>query len=179
MTNAETPNFQSIISALLDTDDDAELIADQALALILEHPDRKTILFPLVRNEIWRHLRNNTRAIEREAFDDHSYGDEGSETVKTSSAFRPRSNAPAIETSSQRSALLGERVYVPSKGLVLWGEATVEDHEERIQYLMAKVNGTLATVRRHELAIEVIENAGVDSLGEIEDFSPDMLEDGE
>lgn len=49
---------------------------------------------------------------------------------------RPKAKTPESHSMRERKQLLEERFFAgPERGYVLWGEATVEDHRARIEYL--------------------------------------------
>lgn len=52
---------------------------------------------------------------------------------------------------------------------VTWGEATIEQHEQRIAMLTTSISGTVETAARHEVAVEMIRSAGVRTLGEVKE----------
>ena len=66
------------------------------------------------------------------------------------------------------SAFLAERFY-NGKTYVTWGEATVQDHLDRIAFLQKKRNGIGETIGRHKWAVDRIESRAVDCLNDISD----------
>lgn len=50
---------------------------------------------------------------------------------------------------------------------VEWGRATIEQHRQRVAMLQAIVDGTVATIRLHEAAIEALEKSGARCLDEV------------
>jgi hypothetical protein len=50
---------------------------------------------------------------------------------------------------------------------VTWGEATVEQHRQRIDLLARMAEGTIETAARHQAAIDLIEENGVARLAEV------------
>lgn len=77
------------------------------------------------------------------------------------------SGKPTADPNADRLAFLADKFYAPPYGLVTWGEATVEMHQARIDYLNKKVNGLVDTITRHDKAIQEIKDAGAKNLGEI------------
>jgi hypothetical protein len=62
--------------------------------------------------------------------------------------------------------LLASSFAVGDGRTVTWGEATADDHRERAVLLGKNVIGNLTTMLLHEQAAEMIESAGVASLGQ-------------
>lgn len=77
------------------------------------------------------------------------------------------SGKPTADPTADRLAFLADKFYAPPFGLVTWGEATIEMHQARIDYLNKKVNGLMDTITRHDTAIQDIKMAGVKNLSEI------------
>jgi hypothetical protein len=50
---------------------------------------------------------------------------------------------------------------------VTWGDASIEDHERRIEMLVAHAGGTLATAQRHDAAISMIRAGDVTCLRDL------------
>lgn len=136
-------------------------IATRVLDLVLHRDDAEEILLPVVLDEVRRVHRLTVRASEEEAFADTS-----SDTA---------TEAAVVQTTALRGSLLGRTVFVPERGLVPWGKATVDDHRARIDYLEAKIGGLKRTIGRHEAAIRIITAAGVTCLAEVDNFEPSML----
>lgn len=63
--------------------------------------------------------------------------------------------------------LLAQRFALGDGVKVAWGEATIEQHEQRVHMLRGLVNGTLATIKRHEEAVERLRSAGAKCLNEL------------
>lgn len=86
------------------------------------------------------------------------------------SAFKKITNAlgSAVDVVAMRAALADETFALGDGRRVKWGEATVEQHAERIVMLEKLVAGTQRTIEQHRDAVEMIEVAGVACLNEIE-----------
>lgn len=84
--------------------------------------------------------------------------------------------AGAIETFEQEirqevrleitAELLGTSFALGNGHSVTWGEATVEDHQLRLQMLTANVLGNFETMHLHEQAISLIQKQGVSRLAD-------------
>lgn len=61
----------------------------------------------------------------------------------------------------------------------LWGDMTIEQHEERIQYLLAGIEGATKAVDRHRRAIEDLRSTGANTLREMEEMAPPPEDEGE
>jgi hypothetical protein len=77
-----------------------------------------------------------------------------------------RSGRPA-DLAERRERLLAETFALGDGTRVLWGAATVEQHQQRVAMLAAQRDGIDATIARHLAAIAEIEQAKVTCLAEI------------
>lgn len=126
-----------------------ELTDDSITTLALEECARQPWLFmellrPLVRAEVVMHRRQQTARHERAVF-----------------------TGEAADPIAARRVLALDPLYVPGRARVTWGNATIQDHLARIAYLEAQVEGTVAAIDRHRLAIAEIKAAGVSCLNEL------------
>lgn len=64
--------------------------------------------------------------------------------------------------------LLPEGFATVDGRFVTWGEATVEDHEGRIEWLQGQIEALGQDVERHQQAIKLIREHGVTCLAEVE-----------
>lgn len=80
-------------------------------------------------------------------------------------------NGPAgkrvADPTGDRAAYLSERFSLGDGTMVRWDEATVADHQARINFLEAMRGGITATIGRHRAAVQLIEANKVACLGEI------------
>jgi hypothetical protein len=92
------------------------------------------------------------------------------ETEKRAFEERPASERHGNPAQEAMRRLLDGRCYVPGHGLVPWGEMTAQYHHIRIRYLQERLKsfteGTLATIRRHEFAVGLLEESGCADLAE-------------
>lgn len=149
----------------------ANLVIDAALA----SDDPANLLFPAVHGYVITLERGRVRDNERKSapFKDRpqpgkpSRGKTASandEAARQKEYVKPGSSEdPAI---AARRALLRDKVRVPEKGYVAWGELTVEDHEARIAFLRQRIAGHQATIDRHAEAVAVLRQAGCQTLNE-------------
>lgn len=72
-----------------------------------------------------------------------------------------------VDLTELRAALVAQTFTLPDGRRVCWGEATVEDHAERIVMLVKLRDGIDRTIGRHQRAIEAITEQGVSCLNEI------------
>lgn len=63
--------------------------------------------------------------------------------------------------------LLRSSFSLPSGRAVTWGEATIEEHESRVEFLLAQAGGTMETANRHRAAIAMLTDHGAHKLKEI------------
>lgn len=139
------------IRAALDEDADRD---DYALARAVlagvRRAELEKLVLPVTANEVRRVRREHVRSVEDAAFSPPRVVD-----------------GHQVDPLAARKRLLDECMLVPGKGLVRWGEATVEDHQARIAYLSAQAASIGVTITRHEAAIAEIEAAGVSCLYEV------------
>lgn len=78
--------------------------------------------------------------------------------------------AKGISPVKARQKLKQDGFWVPTSGeYVLWLNATVEQHQDRAEFLRRMADGLMQTVQMHEQAIADITAAGVTTLAELEE----------
>lgn len=123
--------------------DDFDVATDKVLDLIGKN--WRTVLHGAVRDQLVFHRRYQVRTIERQAPKSNAESDPGTEAAEV----------PSLNL--LRAELLASSFSVDGKKpRVLWGEATVADHEARIEYLTKHVTGLQRTIGRHEEAVALI-----------------------
>ncbi len=115
----------------------------------------RDLFYAVVRDECRRTARHHVRGLEG-GTGHNRIGDPGSSAGVSS-----------ISPVAERTRFLASGFYTGSKR-VSWGEATVEEHRERIAFLATLRNGIDATIARHAAAVEQIESAGASCLNDIE-----------
>ena len=70
------------------------------------------------------------------------------------------------DPTGERAALMAESFALGDGRRVLWGEATIADHEARIAMLTKLRGGIDATIERHRQTIELLRTAGVSCLND-------------
>lgn len=135
------------------TGNDFVATAKKLLAALHVPKPAIAILLPVIANAIRLVVRNDTREGEYVAF---------AGTGLTTSTATPA-------TATQWSDFLRDKFALGDGRWVSWGEATVAEHGERIEYLGAKRDGIEQTMSRHQLAIERITSAGVSCLNELQE----------
>jgi hypothetical protein len=136
-------------------DASAELVASRVLYELFRLPPGtvQDLLLPLVTPWVHEHSRAEVREKERRA-------------------WSPRTGAEDTGNPAQEAmrALLRETCYVPGHGLVAWGKLTVDLHQARMRYLEAQkakyVGGINATIRRHEVSVELLSGSECGTLDE-------------
>jgi uncharacterized protein (DUF305 family) len=121
-------------------------IARKALAEIPEQ------VLPYIAHEVETILRNEASAMERRVL----------------TPFLKRAAAaplPVGPPTAELMAALRIRVNIAGKDIP-FGELTVADHKERIRALEAQREGLGDTIKRHQMAIEVIEREHTNTLDE-------------
>ncbi len=143
------PNLNELIDQMSngDPDETASAVFDA-----LGCPQKWRDMFgPLVRNECRRSIRSDVRAHENSP-SDHGTSD-----------TQERRVAGGIN----RAEYLADRFCIGRGKHVVWGEATVQDHRDRIAFLASLRNGIDNTIARHAEAIDIIEAAGVSCLNDV------------
>lgn len=129
---------------------------DSAARQVLERLSREQLeeeLLPLVRDECRRRRRAGVRQKERQA-------------ANGSGNPRPGSS-DAADPASERAAWLASVFVLPDGRRVAWGEATIEDHVARMDYLNDFRREVQETIDLHERVRQAIEAAGVTCLDEV------------
>ena len=67
----------------------------------------------------------------------------------------------------ERAALMLESFALGDGRRVLWGAATIADHEERIAWLVKLADGIEATIDRHRETVATLRSAGVSCLNDL------------
>lgn len=114
------------------------------------------LVFPAVKETALIVRRQVTARVERQAFNPN--------------VRDPQSGlAEPADPVGDRRRLLSERFALGDGRWVTWTDATVDDHRQRIGYLLAKQSGLQRTIDRHAEAIAQIEAAGATCLGDIQE----------
>lgn len=131
--------------ALVADVDDRDVATDKVLDLIGK--DWRAVLRQATRDALLFHRRNEVRTIERHA-------------SQPMNEANPSGVAAEVRSLNLlRAELLASSFAVDGKrGRVLWGEATVADHEARIAYLTTKLVGLRTTISKHEEAVALIKS---------------------
>lgn len=109
-------------------------------------------LTPLVARVVAQHRRARTRHLERIAFNPQMTADPDAEHDRMSA----------------RKQLIAESFPLGDGRFVTWGDATIADHEQRIDLLTANQLGLAATIARHRDAIALITAHKVTCLADLE-----------
>lgn len=119
------------------------------------------VLVPLVAAAVGNQRRAVTRGLER-----HAFTGERGEKLPLELPHDGR-----MDPITARRWLIEHTFALKDGRRVLWGEATVQDHEERISLIDGQIVGLRATIKRHAEAIDLIREAGVSCLNEIEGWA--------
>lgn len=124
--------------------DTAETVAAGIVADLKLSAAQRHALWPIVVNEVRRSWRNDVRPLEPSRL----------ATRRRNDDFEGEATDPA----ASRTSYLSKRFAVCAGGkYVTWGEATVEDHRSRVEFLRGLVRGTERTINDHLGAIHDIE----------------------
>lgn len=74
------------------------------------------------------------------------------------------------DPTEERTEWLRMRLLVPGREAVLFVDATVEDHQARIAYLLSLRNGIDSSIELHRQAIEIIEQRHVSRLSDLQEY---------
>lgn len=138
--------------------DDSDVVAARMIAAA-SRSDRTAWLQTLLSDKVDNVRRNGYRTVERAAF----------------AAIYAATHEPvraAYDSCEERAKLvtLFRNTFALGDGRdVSWGRATVEEHRIRISLLQKKADGIIKTVEQHEIAITLIEGAGVECLDQVPD----------
>lgn len=87
---------------------------------------------------------------------------------KVNRAFDQLVNSVRTETVLELTReLLSSQFSLGDGKSVLWGEATVDDHLNRIHLLLAQATGNVETSNRHKAAIYILQKHGVTKLNDV------------
>ena len=136
---------------ITEADDGSDVIAvarSVIKSMLTDHPDlAETMLFPIVRTRSARR-RSTVRKAEDKAFSGYD-----------------------SDPLTALRELQGERFWVPlSCGLVAWADATAEQHIARADYIRDKIRALALDAERHETAADIITDAKVSCLADLEIF---------
>lgn len=131
-----------------------ESIADRLMRSLGVSTTARKSLLQLVAEEVAHQRRALTASLERSVF----------------TSPRNLIDSDPVDVVADRACLLAETFSLGgSRGRVRWGEATIQDHEQRILFLESYRTALNETIRRHTDAIELIRINGVHCLDEVED----------
>jgi hypothetical protein len=112
---------------------------------------QREVLWALVLEQCRMIARNEVRRLEKVA--------------------KPHRVGQPADTAMERQQVMAE-TFTPGDGRrVLWGEATIADHEMRIAYLKKMRGGIDATMQRHEEAIKLLRASGATCLNDLQGAS--------
>jgi hypothetical protein len=153
MTTTETLTFQRLVEKYPHDVPPIEVARD-ILAYFAIDGEAADVLLPPLAYQVGTVQRNKNRALEakvRKGERDEVRGEDSEE----------RMTLPDLRRQ------LMERSFFNGKGMVLWGEATIADHEGRIEYQRGQIAGCQTNIEQHQAAIAEIAAAGVTCLNEV------------
>lgn len=122
---------------------------------------QRDVLHPLIAQAIDTWKRTNARRLEKAAFKRPAGG-----------SHRNEIGLDPIDGDKARHKLAHETVVLWRGGpRVPWGQMTVEQHDQRIEYLKTIRGGIDHSIDRHVRAVELITAAGVTCLNELPDWT--------
>lgn len=153
-------SIEAQLRDLVDGGADAETATDLVLA-----PYGKNPLVEFAWSVVLRAARNLERKHVR-AIEDAAFGPGG----RTMEALKRHAEASLSLPRLEFKLPDGQRVE--------WGKATAAQHEARAQYLRAMMAGIGVDLARHERALKLLADEGVDCLDEVEGWE-ELLRDDE
>lgn len=123
---------------------------EEAAALVIDQPEYRDHLMASLRTRAALILRNINRAAEHRAEDQWQHGN----------------------PLAARRELVGHTFALPDGRFVEWTKATAADHRARAQWQRRYMASIQRDIRLHEVAAQVIEEAGVECLDQIESLQP-------
>lgn len=112
----------------------------------------KREMIALLAEEVDHVRRIETRKVETSAF---------------RSFFSKSARTPELQSLDTLRPAFAEKFNLGEGFVVQWGKATVEQHRRRIAMLAKLRNGLSESIRRHEYAIQLLEQSGASCLDEI------------
>lgn len=156
--------YENEINAALDStlDESDEDVARRLIAT-MGRKEQMIWLVRLVTREVEWHRRAQTRHVESRGFTAlFEAGVSKAPAAKISTA-----SVDDDVSSDDFRALFRQRFALGDGVRVGWGEATVDQHRQRIAMLRGLQNGIELTITRHEKAIEMIEKSKATCLDDL------------
>lgn len=143
---------RSLLAVYIDQHEDNYKAAGALLDDLKVTGRARDALFAIVVEAVLIQRRHQTRRVERRA-------------------FTRRPELGAHDQVLARKELAAESFALGDGRRVRWLEATVDDHQERIEMLRKKADGLRHSIRFHEVAIAQIQKAGVRCLAELKEWA--------
>lgn len=142
-----SPTFADLFREYAEQTDDVAQIASAICTRLRLDAVQRATLWSIILDHCRTIDRNNVRRIEK--------------TVKPARVGQP------VDPTAARSDFM-DKTFTPGDGRrVLWGEATIKDHEMRIDFLAKHRDGIDTTIQRHREAIELLKASGASCLNEL------------
>lgn len=144
-------SIYELIAELLDTGS----APDEVAFIICHRDDIADLAYPLVAAAARGAVRAEVRQEE--------------EKVRASNGFKvdPSMFDTGLTAAQKLRGLLEASVWIPSVGLIAWGDVTAEQHRARAAYLLAQASSITKTARSHEAAARLIERSQVRCLRDL------------
>lgn len=122
----------------------------------------KVDLVPLVADRVANEQRLVARQVEAEAFAVPF------RAAVAGPAGQLLKRAPAYDVTDEFRALFRQQFALGDGTAVAWGQATVEQHEQRLAWLYRHRDGVNQTIARHEAAVRLLRESGASCLEDLE-----------
>ena len=150
-TAVDAPSFGELYREIAPTCSDALSTASAICARLQLTTRQREVLWPLILEQCRMIARNEVRRLEKVA--------------------KPHRVGRPSDSIADRKQVMAE-TFTPGDGRrVLWGEATIADHEMRIAFLKKMRTGLDATMQRHEEAIKLLRASGASCLNDLQGAS--------
>ena len=146
---AQPIGFNRLVHELLEQYDDIEDVTTRVCNHIRLSNDQRMFLWALIRSAVDNVKRNDVRQLEK--------------------AAKPGKFGRPVNPTEDMQRLTDETFALGDGSRVRWGDATIKQHEARIDYLAKQRDGIDATIQRHRAVIEQLRAAGVSCLNELKD----------
>lgn len=141
------PTLSELFHEFAQLTDDVPQIASSICGRLQLDRLQAAVLWPVILEQCRTIARNSTRRLEQ--------------------ATKPQRVGRAADPTGDRLRCMKETFTTGDGRRVYWGEATIADHQMRIDYLARMRDGIDNTVQRHREAIQQLKASGASCLNEL------------
>ena len=147
MATNEPPTFRQLFTTYAEQTDDVVQIASAICTQLRLTPMQRSILWGIILDACRNMERSRVRRVEQVA--------------------SPQRAGRQVDPTAERAQLMEQTFSLGDGRRVLWGEATIADHEARIDFLSKKRDGLDDTIQRHRGVVEQLRATGASCLNEL------------